>query len=268
MTREDDERKVRKAVGSLAGDILIRGFSVRQGLEATLRTNPAFRSLINGDVTGDVAKKVILAIKENEPLTLAMSQLEGAVNPTTLKELRAYVSKGDVSGMVSYLLSQSKDEIKNPFAYDPKEVAKRLIGAPITFMPSLSELTTGIIKQVGVYSGSGEKDNFTLHKTAPGTIGVWTGAGTTVACISSHEIGSQGYIALFSTLTDGKELKMRDISGKFGFTDNLSKSLIDSESNLRIMLHDGKPLGGYTISSGDKKKKGTGCVAVYQLGAA
>ncbi|MDO8556435.1 MAG: hypothetical protein Q7R96_04665 [Nanoarchaeota archaeon] len=252
-----DEAKVQGTVGRLVVDILKKVFQHRSDVDS-LMSAPSMVELREGRFSKSLLTQVATVVRAHEPVSYAAQLLEDRVTPAVYADLKPLLDKGDVVGVVTYLLEQSS-VVVNPYAAPVKEVAKSLVGAPIVYLPSLSRSTAGVIKEVGVY----ENDDDPLGDLAPGTLGIWRGRRGSVACIAAHDAGKHGYLALFSVVA-GDVQGMKDIVAQFGFEDNVGKSVLSADANLRIMLNDDKPLGGLRVVS--KDKKGSGCSVVYCLG--
>ena len=213
---------------------------------------------------------------------------------TKLRDLDSFKSlkEGDLEAVkkivpgLSPLFIEGRDYMqRNLFYGNTEEVARMLVGTPLSFIYSVGNSKTGLITRIGAYSGVTSEGvdvrdvpEDGLHRAIPGTIGLWKSArrgGYEVACVSAHEPSNTGYVAIWGVTSGSETIGMKEVARQFGFTaDGMAGNLVsDSKSQIKL-LPNSAHLSQRVISPGveirklspsEHKKMGADCVAGFEL---
>lgn len=265
----EKEKQIKEGVGKLTAKILLDSFKTKPKLEQKLEVSDELKRLQSGDLSLSSVKGLAEFIKSLEPTEHILRAVRDYLGNDYAKKAKEYIESEDYSSFINSLLQNNSNSKLNPFCKDSNDVAKSLVGTPITLIKSPGSLESGLITEVGAFSGEGYTEEFKLPKAEPGMLGVWRSprmGGYEVGCISAHLGGDSGYVGIWGVTIGNEKLSMGKIPSRFMLNDLEGISLINISCKLKITPHD-PTLREITKNTKvqDSEQKGKNCVGAYKL---
>lgn len=262
MADKNLELETRKAVGALAAKLVKDIFRDISGIEDELD------AWNRGDLSQRTFNAVRAYILSKDPSAEMQKALRDYLERDLAKKACGYIESRRFVDFVDLLCEQFKSagDVRNPYAGSVEDVAKRLVGAPLTYIASPGNIVSGIITSTGAFNNEADHLLDTSGKE-PGIVGKWYSpkrGGYSVMLLSAHEPQGAGCVAVWGATVENDKLSMNDVVGRFGIESLVGSSVLDKNSKLKVLPY-AFPSVTDTTKIADGETKGKGCIAAYNL---
>ncbi len=262
MADKNLELETRKMVGALVAKLV----------KDIFRDTPEIEDQLDAWKRGDLSARTLHAVREyiqsKDPSAEMETTLRNYLKRDLARKASGYLEKRRFVDFIDFLCEQlrSEPEVKNPYAGRVEDVAKRLVGAPLTYIVSPGNIVSGIITSTGAFNQEADHLLDTSGKE-PGVVGKWYSpkrGGYSVMLLSAHEPQVAGCVAVWGATVENEKLSMNDVVGRFGIESLVGSSVLDKDSRLKVLPY-ATPCVTDSTKIADGETKGKGCIAAYDL---